>query len=95
MNRPMKFNMSTQVSMSYKNQDFILLCSVYKQTSCFLKHKIPPNVPGIHLQLLIYNVVGSPDLQQCTQTYLLSSMMHIRVYALKAVVCSSFACRFF
>lgn len=81
MNRLMKLNMSTQVNVSYKNQDFILLCSVYKQTSCFPKHKIPPNVPpnGRHLQLLIYNVAGSQDLQQCIQNYLLCCMMHVRV----------------
>jgi len=85
--------MSTQMSMSYNSQDFT--CSVCKQTPCFLKRKIPPSVPDRYLQLLIHNVAGSQDLQQRIHTYLLSCMMHIRVYVLKAIACSSFACRFF
>lgn len=34
--------------------------------------------------LLIYNIVGSQDLQQCIRTYLLSCMMNIKVYVLTA-----------
>lgn len=55
---------------------------VHKQPSHFLNHKIPPNIPRRHLQLLINNVGGSQDLQQCIQTCLLSCMMHISVYVL-------------
>lgn len=34
--------------------------------------------------LLIYNIAGSQDLQQCIPTYVVSCMMNVKLYALTA-----------